>query len=212
MAVVSPSNGVLNATPSAFIGRGEVLITLRLYDTSGHPIEGASISGACEQVNGGNLAIIAGPSVTNASGVSTVRVSVSLDGINEALNGTCTFATASGDPFVDVNFTGADACVLTNGGILPSPLPPAGACTPDQYTVGGSVSGLTVGNSLVLQNSGSASLTINSNTNFTFPAQDDNSAYNISVTTQPVGQTCTVANGSGTVSGSNVTDVAVTCI
>ncbi|MGN6520131.1 MAG: hypothetical protein ACTHK2_11980, partial [Dokdonella sp.] len=33
----------------------------------------------------------------------------------------------------------------------------------------------------------------------------------VTVGTQPSGQTCSVANGSGTVSGANVTNVAVTC-
>jgi len=36
-------------------------------------------------------------------------------------------------------------------------------------------------------------------------------AYAVTVGTQPSGQTCSVANGSGTVSGANVTNVAVTC-
>ena len=133
MEVVPPSNGVLNANPSAFIGRGTVPITLTLYDGAGQPISGASISGTCDQVDGGSLAILSGPSVTNANGQSSVTVSVSLDGIGEALNGTCTFATASGDPTVDVNFTGGDACSL-GAGVLPSPVPPAngtpGSCVP----------------------------------------------------------------------------------
>jgi hypothetical protein len=123
MEVVPPNNGVLNANPSAFIGRGSVNIVLTLFDGSGTPIEGASISGSCEQVDGGSLGITAGPSVTDANGRSNVTVSVSLDGVMEALNGICTFETASGEPTVDVNFTGGDACAL-GAGVLPSPVPP----------------------------------------------------------------------------------------
>ena len=37
------------------------------------------------------------------------------------------------------------------------------------------------------------------------------SAYNVTVKTSPAGQTCSVANGSGTVGSSGVTNVAVTC-
>ncbi len=129
MEVVPPSNGVLNANPSSFIGRGTVAITLTLYDGAGQPISGASISGTCDQVNGGSLNIVSGPTVTNASGQSSANVSVSLDGIGAALNGSCTFATASGDPTVDVHFTGGDACAL-GGGVLPSPVPPVGSCPP----------------------------------------------------------------------------------
>jgi len=133
MGVVPPSNGVLNATPSSFIGRGSVNITLTLFDGSGQPISGASIAGSCTPVDGGSLGIVSGPSVTNSSGQSSAIVTVSLDGVGAGLSGTCTFATATGDPTVDVNFSGGDACSL-GGGVLPSPTPPAsgtpGGCPP----------------------------------------------------------------------------------
>lgn len=124
MDVVASANGVLNANPSSFIGRGSVNITLTLFDGSGQPIQGASISGSCDQVTGGSLGIIAGPSVTNGNGQSSVTVSVALDAPMGGLSGACTFATATGSPTVDVNFSGGDSCVL----VAPSPLPPTGAC------------------------------------------------------------------------------------
>ena len=125
MEVVPPSNGVLNATPSSFIGSSSgVPITLTLYDGSGQPISNASISGSCSQVEGGNLGIISGPSVTNNDGESFVTVTVSLDAPDGGLSGTCTFATATGSPTVDVNFSGGDSCVVA----APSPLPPSGIC------------------------------------------------------------------------------------
>jgi hypothetical protein len=78
------------------------------------------------------------------------------------------------------------------------------------YKVGGSVSGLT-GSGLVLQNNGGDNLTISSNGPFTFSAAlKKGKAYDVTVLTQPSGQTCTVDNGSGNISR-NVTDVAVTC-
>ena len=40
----------------------------------------------------------------------------------------------------------------------------------------------------------------------------DGTAYGVTVKTNPSGQTCTVSNGSGTVSGANVTNVAVNCV
>ena len=78
-----------------------------------------------------------------------------------------------------------------------------------QYTVGGSVSDLT--GSVTLQNSGSNSITVNSNGNFTFAPQDDGTAYAVSVTAQPSRQTCSVSNGGGNVNGGNVSNVAVSC-
>ncbi|VAW34124.1 hypothetical protein MNBD_GAMMA01-1416, partial [hydrothermal vent metagenome] len=208
MEVVAPSSGILNANPSSFIGRGTVSITLTLYDGSGQPIEGASISGSCDQVAGGSLGTVSGPTVTNASGQSTVVVAVSLDAPDGGLNGTCTFATANGEPSVDVHFSGGDSCVL----VLPSPPPPVDACATTQFGVSGTLAGLAAAESVTLQNNNSDDLTLNSDGTFTFSAQSDGSAYNISVSSQPPGQTCTVANSSGFISGADVTNITVTCV
>jgi hypothetical protein len=77
--------------------------------------------------------------------------------------------------------------------------------------VSGVVSGLTSAGPLELQNNGGTIITLTSNTSFTFPQQDDNTIYFVSVLTQPPGQTCTVTNASGTISGANVTNVQVAC-
>lgn len=77
------------------------------------------------------------------------------------------------------------------------------------YTVGGSVSGLT--GSLQLEDNGGESITV-TGSNFTFPTgQSNGSAYAVTIQTQPTGQQCTVANGSGSVGSSNVTSVSVSC-
>ena len=61
---------------------------------------------------------------------------------------------------------------------------------------------------------GSTNLPVSANGSFTFAgARASGSAYAVTVTAQPTGpsEVCTVANGSGTVGGANVTNVAVTC-
>ena len=79
------------------------------------------------------------------------------------------------------------------------------------YTIGGTVSGLT-GAGLVLQNNGRDDLSIVANGPFTFTTKSvDRAPYDVTVLTQPSGQACSVANGSGRVSGSNVTNVSVSC-
>ncbi|WP_376691838.1 choice-of-anchor D domain-containing protein [Wenzhouxiangella sp. EGI_FJ10409] len=85
-------------------------------------------------------------------------------------------------------------------------------CTNDQFTVGGTVSGLE-GDQVVLQNNGGDDQVVTADGGFTFTAQDDGTDYSISVLTQPEDpiQTCTVANGEGTLSGADVTDVQVDC-
>lgn len=78
------------------------------------------------------------------------------------------------------------------------------------YSIGGSVTGLS--GSLVMQNNGGDNLTVNANGVFTFATREPNgAAYKVSVLTAPTRQTCTVANGAGSVSGSNVTSVSVVC-
>jgi hypothetical protein len=84
-------------------------------------------------------------------------------------------------------------------------------CTSNAFTVGGSVTGLAAGQSVVLLNNAGNSTTVNSNTTFTFStAINSGGAYAVTVGTQPTGQTCTVTNGTGTASA-NVTNVSVSC-
>jgi len=85
---------------------------------------------------------------------------------------------------------------------------------PATYTVGGTVTGLS-GSGLVLQNNLGDNLTVNAGqTTFTFATSvTTGAAYSVTVATQPgtPAQTCTVAQGTGTVGTANVTDIAVTC-
>jgi hypothetical protein len=87
-----------------------------------------------------------------------------------------------------------------------------GAVVAPTFTVGGTLSGLAAGATLVLDNRGER-LTLTADGAFTFAtALADSSAYAVTVTTQPAGQNCTVVNGAGAVTGANVTNVAVTCV
>jgi len=83
-------------------------------------------------------------------------------------------------------------------------------CSTNTYTVGGAVSGLS--GTVILLNNASNSTSVNANGNFTFSTPvAQGSAYEVTVGTQPSGQTCTVSNGSGTMGGANVTNVGVVC-
>jgi hypothetical protein len=87
------------------------------------------------------------------------------------------------------------------------PLEPGGI---PSYTLGGTVSGLT--GSLTLQNTNGATVAVTANGTFTFAAEVPNgAAYTVTVSSQPNSQTCTVANGSGSILNANVTNIAVTC-
>jgi 6-phosphogluconolactonase (cycloisomerase 2 family) len=87
-----------------------------------------------------------------------------------------------------------------------------GTTVASTFTVGGKVSGLLTGNSVVLLDNGGNAITVGSNVAFTFSSAVTNAAgYAVTVKTQPAGQTCAVTNGSGTIAGVNVTNVAVVC-
>ena len=83
---------------------------------------------------------------------------------------------------------------------------------PSLFSVGGSVSGLS-GGSVVLQDNGGDDLSVGGGDGaFTFGSRvADGAPYSVSVKSQPVGQTCAVSDGSGTVSGADVTGVVVSC-
>ena len=86
-------------------------------------------------------------------------------------------------------------------------------CSTDTFTIGGNVSGLA-GSGLVLQNNAVDDLAIDADSSFTFPVTlADGSAYAVTVKTQPSNpaQTCSVSNGNGTLSGSDVSNVLVSC-
>ena len=85
--------------------------------------------------------------------------------------------------------------------------------TSDRHTVGGTVSGLA-GGSVTLSLNGEQTRTLSADGAFTFPeGLDPGVAYEVTVATQPAApaQTCNVANGAGTMSDADVTNVQVTC-
>ncbi|QIL71021.1 DUF11 domain-containing protein [Diaphorobacter sp. HDW4B] len=87
------------------------------------------------------------------------------------------------------------------------------SCVSGTHTVGGAVSGLATGKSMVLQNNGGDNLTVSANGAFTFTTQITNgNAYAVTVLTQPADQTCIVSQGSGTMGASDVSNVTVSCV
>ena len=80
------------------------------------------------------------------------------------------------------------------------------------YTVGGMVSGLSAGKSVVLQNNGGNNLTVTQNGPFTFSAPINYvTGYDVTVLTQPAGQNCTITGATGAYPGTSVNNVQVTC-
>ena len=165
--------------------------------TVGGTVSGLAGSGLVLQVNGGgNLAVAAkATSFAFSSALATgtaYTVSVLTQPSNPAQS--CTVSGASGT-VGSANVTSVSV-----------------ACTTFDFSVGGSISGLT-GSGLVLKDNGGDALTVTANAkSFVFPtAIASGAAYAVSVATEPSGETCTVTNGSGTVGADNVTTVSIAC-
>lgn len=82
-----------------------------------------------------------------------------------------------------------------------------------RYSIGGSVSGLS-GTGLVIQNNGADNTNIPGNGNFTFAnLLSSNSSYSVTILTNPISptQNCTVTNGTGSITNSNITNVSISC-
>ena len=123
-----------------------------------------------------------------------------LFGYTVAISGNTIVAGAPGLTVNDNAFQGA-AYVFTQSGVA-------------TYAIEGSVTGLTSGTSVTLldtDNSDSVTVTYPA-TSFAFPTDLASGAYyDVTVGTQPTGETCSVTNGSGSVASANITNVSVTC-
>jgi hypothetical protein len=78
-------------------------------------------------------------------------------------------------------------------------------------SVAGTVTGLASGTAVTLSN-GTTSLAIAANGAFAFPGVlTAGTTYSVTVAVQPAGQTCSVANGAGTVVSGTASAIVVTC-
>lgn len=79
------------------------------------------------------------------------------------------------------------------------------------WSVGGTVSGLT--GVLRLQNNGVDELVLTDDGAFAFALPlPDGDSYDVTITSQPTGQTCDVVNARGAVTGAAISNIAVTCV
>ena len=179
----------------------------------------------CTVANGSGT--VSGP-VTNVQVVCRNTISFTITGLagtavlqnnggdNRTVNtnGTYTFSTtvATGSAYnvTVLSSTPAQQCTVTNGSGTAN-----GNVTNIQAhcvnTINGMITGLN--GTVVLQNNGGDNLTLSANGPFTFATSvETGNPYNVSVFTQPTGQTCLVIeNGQGTAYG-NVTNVQVACV
>jgi hypothetical protein len=154
------------------------------------------------------------------TGTSVTLLDNGTDALTVSVNGTFKFKTAlaSGKTYsvtVGTQPTG-ETCTVTGGsgtvGTKNVTTVKVTCASSTTFTIGGTVNGLNSGTSVTLLDNGGDSLTVSANGAFTFKtALASGATYNVTVGTEPTGETCTVTNGSGKVGTSNVTNVAVAC-
>jgi hypothetical protein len=222
--LVSPAPGAASFVfPIALVSGAPYTIGIKTQPT-GQTCTVTNASGTVGTSNVGNVAI--------TCAVNTYTVGGSISGLTLAglvlANGSATFspaANATSFTFPVGLPTGATyavvvktqpagkVCSVANGAgtIASSNVSNVSVTCTTTYSIGGSVTGLT-GSGLVLQNNGAISASVSTNGAFTFStALATGTAYNVTVLTQPTGQSCTVTNGVGTVASSAVANIAVSC-
>ena len=106
-------------------------------------------------------------------------------------------------------------CSLTGGAITVAAAdisPVVVSCQTLGFNVGGTVSGLSGGGSVILLNNNANPVTISANGPATYYSSVQSGAgYSVTVGTQPTNLFCSVSNGVNTVTGSDVTNVNVSC-
>ena len=157
-----------------------------------------------------------GGSTSGLTGSVVLKDSISGNTLTVSSNGIYTFTVSavSGISYNVTVFTQptGQTCSITNGSgtVSGNITNVAVSCSNNLYSVGGTVSGLS--GIVVLQNNGGDNATVSADGNFTFTTQITNgNTYSVTVLTQPVGQTCSVSTGAGTVSANNVSNVVVVC-
>lgn len=175
----------------------------------GNNNQGATISGTISGLTSGQSVLL----TNNLNDTITVSANGSFEFPKKIGAGNAYYVTVSTQP------TGS-LCLVANGnGAVDSSANPVNnvnvTCT-GLGLVGGTVSGLASGATLVLAN-GTGTVSITSNGNFVFPSTYTiGTVYSVTVTTQPTGQTCTFGTtgataSSGYVSTTSSSAVVVTC-
>ena len=223
------------AFPTALVNGTSYVATVFANPTN--PSQDCKLDNGTGVIAGGNVASITIACATRSftvggtvSGLAPLApggtgLSVQLNGtqpIQVAGNGSFTFSTPilSGTSYSVTVLANPTAplqeCTVSNGlGIVRDQniTSVAVTCATRTFAVGGTVSGL-LGSGLRLRNSNGEVLAIAADGSFVFPTRvASGGAYTISVETPPATptQSCSIANGTGTITNADVANIAVSC-
>lgn len=208
----------------------EFSVTVKTAPTN--PAQTCEVTGGKGRVAGGDVRSVnvncsdqkfaIGGTISGLEGTGLVLQNNAGDDLPVNVNGTFAFAAPLEDRAsyaVTVKSQPTNkwqTCAVTGGAgtVAAAPVKSiAVTCTTNTYAVVGTVSGLD-GSGLVLRNNAGDDLTIEQGGRFEFPTKVESGArYLVSVLKNPTdrSQTCTVTNGTGTVTNQEVTNVEVSC-
>jgi hypothetical protein len=221
-AGIAPGQACTSCSPACDLG-GSVCTCSNGHWACGQGSSSSS-SGATVDAGGTGGGTVLAPTITPAQGPYGAPVSVS---ISTATAGATIFFTTNGtNPttssyvftspiYVSVSTTFrafASKAGMTNSAVASATYTLSGP----GYGIGGTVSGLAAGATLVLKLTtpvgGTSEMPITANGPFTFLSTfPTNTTYDVSVATQPTSQTCSVSSGSGLIVSQGAT-IGVTCL
>jgi hypothetical protein len=201
-----------------------------------NPTQSCNVTGGSGQVGGGTVSTITvncqtqtytiGGTITVTGGGSLgagMALTNGAETIHPTSTGSFAFTTpiASGAMYA-VTVTGQPAgptqsCVATSasGTVVSGNVNSVAiTCATTSFSVGGTVTGLAAGTSVVLEDNGGDALTVTASGSFTFKTPVvSGGGYSASVETQPTSpwQTCVPTANAGAVGGAAVTSIVVTC-
>jgi hypothetical protein len=154
-----------------------------------------------------------------ASGMQVTLDDNGADALTVASNGAFTFTTpvaAQGSYRVTVGTQPVEqTCSVSEGAasdVLNNITSVQITCSTDTYTISGSVAGLASGAQVTLDDNGADALTVAANGSFTFTTPIPyGGGYAVTVGTQPNGEYCTVADGTGSSVTATQSGVSVSC-
>jgi hypothetical protein len=184
---------------------------------------GSMVAGSMDagSMDAGVMRYTISANVTGLAGMG-LALSNGSDSLSVTMNGVRTFATrlAPGQAYsVTVSQQPTNpwqTCLVTNGTgtVMGADVTVQVTCTRNEYLIGGSLSGSIGPLTLRLTGSGqSQNFSISTAGSFTLPGLRIASGqqYTVTVFMQPTNQTCSVTNGTGTVTYADVTNVMVVC-
>jgi hypothetical protein len=160
---------------------------------------------------GGTIAGLTASGLVLANGSQTVSPAAGVTSFTfptAALSGTSYSVTVQTQPSGQTCSVGSGSGTVGSSNVTSVTV----SCANPTYTIGGTITGLTASGLVLTDGSQTVSPAAGA-TSFTFPtAVASGFFYSVNHTALPSGETCSIANWSGTVGSSNVTNVAVTCV